>query len=284
MAETSGREEAMRTIEEAATVPLPRRPEPSGFVSEDEFVEAWSSWQAEALERALTALETVRRLAGTDPAAPVAAWGPGELLSVSMLRSALTQAERNTTGAWPYSDGELARVRGLLERTNPQVSVSVVDGNGQVQQWTGWAWDATHWLTPGVYDADGVQDGQRYRLLVGPVADQVAGEASAAFRVGDADRAVVDQIAATLEGFSPTHAARAVDQIAAVVEGSGRDVGDSRSAITRLAVAERVRPARPQENVLTDRTRTAWAERARQINAAARSDELPSGRGDVVQR
>jgi hypothetical protein len=284
MAETSGREEAMRTIEDAATVPLPRRPERSEFVSEDEFVDAWSSWQAEALERALSALETVRRLAGTDPAAPVAAWGPGELLSVSMLRSALMQAERNTTGAWPYSEGELARVRGLLERTNPEVSVAVFDGNGEARQWTGWAWEATHWLAPGVYDAAGVQDGQRYRLLVGPVADQVAGEASAAFRVGDADRAVVDRIAATLEGFSPAHAARAVDQIATVVEGSGRDLGDSRSAITRLAVAERARQPSPQEQVHTGAARTAWAERARQINAAPTRDEMRPGRGDVVQR
>lgn len=287
MAEISAGEDVLRTIRDAATVPIPEQPHRSQFASEERFAQAWDDWQAEALERALSALDTIATLTGTDRAAPVQPWTPGELLSVSLLRSALTQAERNPA-AWPYSAAELARARALVERTNPQVSVATPNAVVGGERWTGWAWDASHWIPPGVYDATGAQDGHRYRLVVGPVADRVAGESSAAFRVGDADRAIVDQLAATLTGLAPGHLARTLDHAVAVIEDSGRDVDAARQVSAELARAERARAALPsplpQHAATPPALAAALSDRAAHINPANPADELTPAHPATARR
>lgn len=182
-------------IREVLAAPRPAPPVRGDFVTEELFEDAWLGWQAEALERAERALAEVGLIVG-ERRGVSGQWVPRDLVVVAMLRAEVARESALPEEHRFFDQVELDRVGLLLERLDPEVSAG--SEHGPTGQFWGRASTAHHFLPPGVYEAAGMSTGEQFRLIVGPVAGRVAGEASAAFPVGSGAERTLDEVAAVL--------------------------------------------------------------------------------------
>lgn len=194
-------DDATDAIREILAAPRPVPPRRADFAAEELFEDAWLSWQTEALERAEQALGQVRAVLDERPTA-MGQWVPRDLVAVAMLRAEVARERALPNEHRFFDHAELERVGRMLGRLDPEISAG--SEHAPTGQFWGPASTAHRYLPPGVYDAVEVSTGDPFRLVVGPVAGQVAGEASAAFPWRAGAEQTLDEVAVILAAAEPS--------------------------------------------------------------------------------
>lgn len=214
-------DDASDAIREILAAPRPVPPRRADFATEELFEDAWLGWQGEALDRAEQALGQVASVLDEQPGA-IGTWVPRDLVAVAMLRAEVARERALPDEHRFFDHSELDRVGRMLDRLDPQVSVG--SEHGPTGLFWGPASTAHQYLPPGVYEAVEVSTGDPYRLVVGPVAGQVAGEASAAFPRRAGAEQTLDEVAAVLGAVDPGAPTTGLERVRALVADTGRAV------------------------------------------------------------
>lgn len=225
-------DDASDAIREILAAPRPGSPTRADFATEELFEDAWLGWQTEALDRAEQALSQVGAVVDARLNA-TGQWVPRDLVAVAMLRAEVARERALPEEHRFFDKAELDRVGRMLARLDPEVSVG--SAHGQAGRFWGLASTAHLYLPQGVYEVVETSTGDPYRLVVGPVAGQVAGEASAAFpRRADAER-TLDEVAGILAAAEPSwEPGDPLEQVRELVADTGRTVDAAAAPVAAL--------------------------------------------------